>query len=224
MIETLAILPISFWVVVALLIGGGIWSVQRLNDGTGLPMLAVLGTTAAWYVGDAFYNDYANNHAKLFDAGTLQGAWLQVAWFLLVFLVMTPLIHQRVNQQYLQRRSGVMQMFKFGVDQPVIQKQLTVLFMGCFFIWLILFLIAFILLKQEIIYFLFPFLGYKASPWTHARIGAGFDFLSIIAGYLQLLSATMFGVVAALATDRRIRRYALIFCLLAWPFFILTCK
>jgi hypothetical protein len=77
-----------------------------------------------------------------------------------------------------------------------------------------------VLLKGEIIYYLFPFLGYKASPWTHGRVGAGFDCFSIIAIYLQLLAATMFGVVAALATDRRIRSQALILCLLAWPFFI----
>jgi hypothetical protein len=32
-------------------------------------MLTVLGTVAVWYVGDAFYNDYAGNHAKLFEAG-----------------------------------------------------------------------------------------------------------------------------------------------------------
>ena len=84
MFETLSILPIYFWVVIALLIGGGIWSFRRVNDGTGIPLLAVLGTTAAWYVGDAFYNDYAHNHAKLFDAGTSADAWWQVAWFLTV--------------------------------------------------------------------------------------------------------------------------------------------
>jgi hypothetical protein len=218
--ETLFIMPVSFWVVIALLGGGGIWCLQRVNDGTGLPMLAVLGTATVWYVGDAFYNDYAHNHARLFDAGTLQSAWWQVAWFLLVFLVMTPPIHQRVNRQYLQRRSGVMQMFKLGVDQPVIQKQLKALFYGCVLVWLVLFLIALAQLKSEIIYFLFPFLGHNASPWIHGRIGAGFDFLSIVGIYLQLLVSTMFGVVAALATDRRIRRYALLLCLLTWPYFI----
>src|SRR6185369_8000510 len=193
MFETLAILPVSFWVVIALLVGGGIWCLQRVNDGTGLPMLAVLGTAAAWYVGDAFYNDYAHNHIQLFDSATLAGAWLQVAWFLLVFLVMTPPIHQRMNHQYLQRRSGVMQMFKFGVDQPLIQKQLNVIFMGCVSVWLILFLISLIILKGKIIYFLFPFLGESVYPWNHARMGVGLDFLTVPAFNLQLLSATMFG-------------------------------
>jgi hypothetical protein len=220
MSETLAILPLAFWVVIALLVVGGIWSFRRMNDGTGLPMLAVLGTTAAWYVGDAFYNDYANNHAKLFDAAILQGAWWQVAWFLTVFLATTPRIHQWINARYLKRRSGVMQMFKQGVGQPMIQKQLNQLFWGCVWVWTILAVIALMMLKSQFIYYLFPFLGYKASPWGHGRIGAGFDALSIVAIYLQLLTASMFGVVAALATDRRIRSFALFFCLLSWPNFI----
>jgi len=218
--ELLSILPIAFWVVIAVLIYGGVWSLRRISDGTGLPLLAVLGTTAAWYVGDAFYNDYANHHAKIFAAGTLAGAWWQVAWFLTVFLVLTPPVHQWINRPYLQRRSGVLQMFKHGMDQPEIQKQLNALFVGCASVWIALFLIALVMLKGEIIYYLFPFLGYKATPWSHGRVGAGFDAFSVIAVYLQLLVASMFGVVAALATDRRIRRYALLFCALAWPYFI----
>src|SRR6202044_3673625 len=130
-------------------------------------------------------------------------------------LVMTPPIHQWINRQYLHRRSGVTQMFKHGVEQPLIQKQLNVLFKGCVSVWLILFLIALALVKGKIICFLFPFLGEGGYPWNHARIGVGLDFLTVIAFYLQLLSATMFGVVAALATDRRVRRLALIFCMLA---------
>jgi hypothetical protein len=128
--ETLSILPFSF-------LGGdrpAHWRRRLVIPADerwhGLPMLVVLATAAAWYVGDAFYNDYANNHAKLFDADTLSGAWWQVAWFLAVFLVMTPPIHQWLNRRYLQRRSGVMQLFKQGVDQPEIQKSLNALFMG----------------------------------------------------------------------------------------------
>lgn len=222
MFETLFMLPFSFWLVIALLAGGGYWSFQRRSDGTGLPMIAVLGTAAAWYVGDAFYNDYAENHVKLFTPSTLQGAWLQVAWFLSVFLVATPVIHRQINRAYLQKHSGVLQLFKHGIGQPQIQKQLNLLFRGCASVWVGLLLVAVLVLKSEVIYYLFPFLGHDASPWSHGQIGAGFDCFSILAVYLQLLSATMFGVVAALATDPRIRRQAMMFCLLAWPFFIFS--
>jgi hypothetical protein len=87
-------------------------------------------------------------------------------------------------------------------------------------VWLVLFLVALLILKAQIIYYVFPFWGIKASPWMHGRIGSGFDFLSIPAVHMQLLVASMFGVVAALATDRRNRYSALLFCLLSWPYFI----
>jgi hypothetical protein len=220
MFETLFMLPFAFWVVVALLIGGGIWSFQRMNDGTGLPLLAVLGTATAWYVGDVFYNDYPNTYAKAFDDATLSGAWWQVAWFLTVLLVMTPPIHRWLNHAYFQRRSGVLQMFQAGINQPELQTSLKILFRGCAAVWLLLFVIALLVLKGEVIMFLFPFLGYHASPWSHGQIGTGFDCFSILAVYLQLLVASMFGVVAALATNRGLRRQAILLCLLAWPYFI----
>jgi hypothetical protein len=219
--ETLAALPISFWVVIIVLAWGGLLSFKRLNDGTGIPMLAVLGTVTAWYVGDAFYNDYAHNHVELFTSGVLFGAWLQVAWFLAVFLLLTPPVHEWINHASRHRRSGVLQMFNHGVDQPVIQRQLNAMLSVCAVVWGILLLIAIIQLKMEVIYYVFPFLGYKASPWVHGRIGVGFDFFSILAIYLNLLVASMFGVVAALATNARIRNFAIILCLLTWPYFIL---
>jgi hypothetical protein len=220
MSETLSILPISFWVVIVLVVAGAGWAWQRRNDGTGLPTLAVLGTVTAWYVGDAFYNDYANNHAKMFDAATLTGAWWQVALFLTAFLLAVPAAHRLMNRRFLQRQSGVMQISQRGVDDPAIQQQLKVLFRGCSTIWILLAIIALVMLGSLFPYYLFPFLGFKATPWSHGRVGAGFDALSVIAIYLQLLAASMFGVVAALATDRRVRRLALVFCLLSWPYFI----
>ena len=39
MLETLSILPLSFWVVIVLLGVGAILAVGQIKDGTGLPML-----------------------------------------------------------------------------------------------------------------------------------------------------------------------------------------
>ena len=222
MFETLSILPLAFWAVIALLIGGAVWAIRHLHDASGLPMLVVLGTVAAWYVGDAFYNDYPNNHAQLFESGILQSAWWQVAWFLMVFLLSAPWLHQQINARHVHRSSGMLQLFKYGVAQPVFQGQLTRLFYGCVMIWAILCVIAALMLRNQILYFFFPFLGYQAVPWNHGRIGAGFDFLSIVAMYLQLLVAGIFGVIAALSTNKRVRRLALVCCLLSWPYFIFS--
>lgn len=220
MLNLLFIFPVSFWVVIALLAGGGIAAFRRIHDATSIPLLAVLATTAAWYVGDAFYNDYANNHVKMFTPETLTGAWWQVAWFLVVILATVRPLHEKLNGPMTARPSGVMQLFKHGVSFPEIQKQLNILFTGCAIVWSTLFVIALIILKTEIPYYLFPFLGYKANPWSHGRIGSGFDAFSIIAVYLQLLTTSMFGVVAALATTPRVRRLALLFVLLSWPAFV----
>lgn len=203
-----------------LLVGGGYAALKQLDDATSLPSLAVLGTTAAWYVGDAFYNDYANNHAKIFTAETLASAWWQVAWFIMVILVTVRSLNERLNAPLTKRKSGVMQLFKNGVGFAEVQKQLNILFTGCAIVWTILFVIALVILKTEIPYYLFPFLGYKANPWSHGRIGSGFDAFSIVAVYFQLLTTSMFGVVAALATTQRVRRLALMFVLLSWPAFI----
>jgi hypothetical protein len=143
-----------------------------------------------------------------------------VAWFLIVFLLLVPLVHQWINRSYLQCRSGVLLMFNHGIDQPAIQRQLNALFLICVSVWVVLFLIALMVLKGEIIHYLFPFWGYKASPWGHGRVGAGFDFLAIVAVYLNLLVATMFGVMAALATNPGVRRQAILLCVLTWPYFI----
>ena len=220
MTETLSVLPASFWVVVALSIGGAVWAVRHFRDGSGLPILLVLGTVAAWYVGDALYNDYANYHVELFDPDVLRSAWWQVAWFLTVFLLATPWIHRWLNARDLHGGSGVLQLFKTGVRQPAFQGQLTRLFYGCAVVWLILAVIAVIQLRGQAIYFFCPLLGYKASPWGHARLGAGFDFLSIIAVYLQLLVAGIFGVITALSCNRRVFWLALVCCLVTWPYFI----
>jgi hypothetical protein len=222
MFETLSILPIAFWAVIVLLIVGTAYAIRHLHDAIGLPMLAVLGTVAAWYVGDAFYNDYANNHAKLFEPDILRSAWWQVALFLAVFLMATPGIHRWLNGRHIHRRSGILQMLNHGVAQPLFQRQLNQLFFGCLSIWLILVLIAVVMLRDQVLYFFFPFLGYQASPWSHGRIGAGFDFLSIIAVYLQLLVAGIFGVIAALSTNRRVRSLAIVCCLISWPYFIFS--
>jgi len=221
MSQTLSLLPLSFWVVVALLIGGAVWAAWHFRDGSGLPILLVLGTVAAWYVGDALYNDYANYHMELFDPDVLQSAWWQVAWFMTVFLVATPWIHRWHNARHLHGGSGVVQLFKSGVRQPGFQRQLTRLFYGCALIWLALAVIAVIQLRGDAIYFFFPMLGYKTSPWSHGRLGAGFDFLSIIAVYLQMLVAGIFGVIVALSFNRRVFWLALVCCLVSWPYFIL---
>ncbi|HTA29319.1 MAG TPA: hypothetical protein VK731_02480, partial [Candidatus Cybelea sp.] len=220
--QGLSIFPAGFWVVIALLIFGGFWAGGQVRGGTGLPVLAVLATVAFWYVGDALYNDYANYHAKTFAPEILGSAWWQVAWFLVVFLSLTPMIHRRVNARLLGRSSGVIKIIKDGVGQPVFQHQLERLFQGCFFLWAVLTIIAVVRIKGEILYYFFPFGGHSAGPWGRGRVGTGFDFFIALAAYFDELVAAAFGVVAAASTHRRTRVLAMAFCLLCWPHYIVN--
>jgi hypothetical protein len=220
MFDTLSIFPLGFWVVIGVLVAGVVLAKGHLRDASGLPTLAVLGTVCFWYVGDAFYNDYAGYHAKMFTPGILQSAWWQVAWFLVVFLFATPFVHRWFNARHLHRTSGVLQMFQHGIGHQEFQKQLTLLLQVCGLIWAILTIIALVRLKGAILYYFFPFLGYNPQPWGRGRLGKGFDSLLSVAFYLQQFVAAIFGIVAALSTKRSTRLLALAGCLLSWPNFI----
>jgi hypothetical protein len=219
--ESLSVFPFSFWVVLALLIGGGVVAWAHLRDGGGLPMMALLSTTAFWYVGDAYYNDYANNHAKLFEPQVLQGAWWEVAWFLVVYLMATPIVHAWINARYLRHGSGVLKMLNHGTGQAAFQEQLQQLFHLCALIWLGVIVLAVLRVRGNILYFFFPFWGYKAEPWGRGTLGSGFDALLTVVFYMQMLVTSVFGVVAGLATDKRIRSVATLCCLVSWPYFIM---
>jgi len=220
MSETLSILPGPFWVVALLLLLGGGWAVTHIRGGLGLPVLAVLGTTATWYVGDAFYNDYANYHTKLFTPEVLSAAWWQVALFLAVFLVLVPVMHRWFNARSLRRTSQIVHLLRVGVGQPELQAQVNLMFRGCLIVWLVLVAIAAVRLRDELPYYFAPYLAYKADPWGRGQIGGGFDSLLALAAYVQMFVASIFGVVAALAQNRRVRTLALIGVLLTWPFYL----
>ena len=161
----MSVYPISFWFVIGIIIAGGIWSIRRIKDGTGIPMLAVIGTITVWYVGDAYYNDYAHSYTDIFTPDVLEDAWWQVGWFLIVFLAAVPFIHERFNRRHLHCQSGALQLARLGINQPVLQRQLDILFRVCLIIYTIIVLVAAIRLQSQIPYFFFPFLGYKAEPW-----------------------------------------------------------
>jgi len=220
MFETLSVLPPAFWVAVGLLVLGAFRAVGQIKNGAGLPMLAVLATVAVWYAGDALYNDYRGDYAQKFAPTVLANAWWQVAWFLLVFLILTPIAHRLINERYLGQGSQVLRMLQTGTDRPAFQLHLNQLFWGCAVVWLALAAVAIIRLRNEALYYFFPFLGHKADPWGRGQIGVGIDALLSLAGYVQMFVAATFGVVAALAQNRWVRFLALAGCLLLWPYYI----
>ncbi|MCE0497068.1 MAG: hypothetical protein LV481_03890 [Methylacidiphilales bacterium] len=220
MIETLAVLPPSFWIALALFAYGVTWAGRHLRNGLGLPVMAVLGTVTAWYVGDALYNDYAGTYTAEFTPAVLDDAWWEVALFVTVFLALTPVTHRWINRRELKRPGQVSQMMQAGVEQPLFQSGLLRIFWPCVVLWALTSVVAAFRLEGETAYYFFPFLGHRADPWSRERIGTGMDSLLSLAGYLQMFVAAMFGIMAALMRDRLLRAFTLAGCLITWPYFI----
>lgn len=220
MIDTLAVLPLQFWVVCFLLAIGFFWSAKTTKQGIGIPSAAVLATILVWYLGDVLYNDYRAIHMRLFTPEVLSEAWWQVAVFLIAFLLLTPMLHKRINKLYLGRGSRVLLIKKLGVNNPTFQNGLTILFRSGIFIWCALLIGAVFRFRGDVIYYLFPFLGKHSGPWLTSSIGGGANSFLALANYLQLMIGALFGVVAALSTNSRIRKLAFLMICLTWPHYI----
>jgi hypothetical protein len=220
MLESLSVYPLSFWVMLLLLTGGGVWAINRVREGIGVPVLAVLGTTAFWYIGDAVYNDYAVNHVEKFSTVVLENAWWQVACFIFFILILTPGINRYINIDCYKNTSFVFNMMTAGVYSPTLSTQIEQLFRGCVVIWVVLSMLAWTRVGSDIPYYFFPFLGDKADPWGRTRVGSGLDALWSIASYFHTFIGGAFGIVAALTTKRKTLYFALLGCLLTWPYYL----
>jgi hypothetical protein len=221
MFETLLVMPIGFWAVIALLISGFYYAATNVRQGLGIPAATLFATIAFWYVGDALYNDYRETHMFLFTPEVLALAWWQVALFLTVFLLITPLLHRRLNGQLFGHSSQALHLFKAGVKDAQFQRTLTILYSAAAGVWLLLLGFATLRFGNRFIYYLFPYLGEHPGPWVSESLAFGVgDSLLALANNLQLMVGCLFGVIAALSTNSLIRSLALIGVFLTWPYFI----
>ena len=223
MLKTLSLLPLSFWIAIALLCGGFYYAAKYIRQGIGIPMVALLGTIAFWYVGDVLYNDYQEIHMAQFTPTVLNNAWWQVVEFLAVYLFIVLPLHQRINRRILGNSSQAMNLFRNGVGEPQFQRTLTILFNSAAVVWGVLLILAILRYKERYFYYLFPYLGEHPGPWTINGIaGGGMDTMFVLANNFQMMVGTLFGVVAALSNNPLIRSCALVGVILTWPFFIFS--
>lgn len=220
MFDSLVDLPAPFWIVVGLILVGSYQSIKGIRRAIGIPMAMVLGTVAVWYVGDALYNDYSGSYVSLFPALVLQAAWWQVVVFLGTFLTLTPFLHKWLNRKHFSRGSQIVVFFKRGLNDLYFQRSLTLLFNAAAAVWVVLQFAAVLRYQEDFIFYLFPFLGKHPGPWVTSGVGGGVNTLLALANYLQLMVGSLFGVVAALSTNPRIRRLALLGIVLTWPHYI----
>jgi len=221
MLETLAILPFSFWIAISFFAIGIVMSIGKVRNGIGIPMLVVLVTVFVWYVGDVLYNDYQGNHQKLFSESVLDEAWWQVSLFLTGFLFFVLLLNRIFNKNLPQQICHTYRLYRTGVGAPVIQTTINDFFRICLGLWIVIVIFALFNIGGNIFNFIFPFTGERVSPFYRSRIGGGFSAILSLANYLYLLIGSGFGIVVALSMRKRIRLFAFVLVASIWSFFLL---
>ena len=221
MIEETISFPTAFYVALVLLGVAFVYAWRQRELGVGIPMGAVLGTVAIWYFGDAFYNDYAS-YSRNIGEQYVEAAWWQVALFLAAFLLFVPLLHSSMNRSLFSHRSAFWALMRSGgVENKEFQRRLEIATRLILGVWIFLMFIGLVRTNFDFLGLFAPYISGKVNPWGRARIGAGFDALLSFAGYLQIMLAASFGIVAAVAKNRRTRTIALIVTALSLPWFLL---
>ena len=217
-------MPLSFYLSLLAFALLGWWFFENRWRGWGIPGLAVLGTVTVWYVGDVFYNEYAD-YRVMFGDEILSAAWWQVLWFLIMFAFLVPYSHRWVNRSLIAnrvRRSFVMEMVQHQTTQRKrFQSRLdrVVLPLLCF--WILLMALALVRLEFDFIGLFMPYLGEKVDPWGRGRIGGGIDALLALASNVQILLTATFGVLAALSSNPRTRFIAFVVLAFALPYYLI---
>ena len=221
MIEETILFPTSFYVALIMLGVAFVYAWRQRELGVGIPMGVVLGTVAIWYFGDAFYNDYAS-YSRNIGEEYVEAAWWQVALFLAAFLLFVPLLHSSMNRSLFSNRSEFWALMRSGgVENKEFQRRLDIATRLILGVWIVLMFIGLVRTNFDFLGLFAPYISGKVNPWGRGRIGAGFDALLSFAGYLQIMLAASFGIVAAVAKNRRTRTIALIVTALSLPWFLL---
>jgi hypothetical protein len=218
--DTLFQLPFPFHLSALVLVMLLLVAWQQRYLGWGAPMGAVLATVAAWYHGDALYNDYEEYRILMGDAA-LSSGWWQVLIFLIAFGLLVPLVHGMMNSRYHGRRSNLMIYFETRrLEHPIVQHQIDKLTMLMAGAWGLLMLIALLLVDFNFLGLFAPYLEGKDNPWSRRRVGGGLDSLISLGSYLQVFLTAGFGVLAAVSRNPSTRSLAIVICVLAFPFYI----
>ncbi len=213
--------PLPFYLVCIALLYFGWDGFKARREAWGLPAVAVLATVAAWYVGDALYNDYAE-YSGTIGASSFWNAWWQVLLFVIAFGLMVRPIHRSLNRRLSRRGSFAFHAYKTNeLDRGRIQNQISRMTWGIAAAWSILMVIAISRVDGNVIGLLAPYFGgEKPNPWARGRIGGGLDGLLSLAGYLQVFLTAASGVVFALSRKPGTRVLAGSIFFLAAPYFI----
>ena len=212
--------PFPFWLVVVALVYFAIRTWQLPESSLRLPMLVVLMTVAAWYVGDVLYNDY-NGYLMEIDKTSLSNAWWDVLGFICAFGFLAPAVHRFFNKKYLGRKSTLLALvFHGGLKSDKFQDQIDLICRFMFAVWIGLMIVALFRTDFDFAGLFMPYLGEKADPWARARLGSGLDALWAAIGYFQIALTATFGLILALSYRTVTFAIALLVTFLIFPTYI----
>jgi len=215
------VLPVGFYVSLAVCVAGILVATTQLKRGIGLPVLTVLATLVAWYFVDAVYNEY-DRYILNIGSDMLDLAWGQVTIFILSFLLFSNFFHRWINKDSLGKESYFMNLMSGGgINAPSFQRRmdLSMKMVGAF--WIFLMAIAMWRTNFDFMGMFFPYISGKAYPWSRGRVGAGFDAVIALYGYLHVLLVSVSGVIWALSKNKTTRLTAALIFILSAPWFIL---
>ena len=210
-------LPIPYYLCV-IAVGYYAWIAwKRREEAWGIPMIVVLATAGSWYLLDPLMNEYSL-YVGVFGDELMSTAWWEVLLFFISLGILCPIIHRKMNAKLEVQQSQVLRMMRDkAIDLDQFQDKITSICNLLLPVWLILMVIALIRTEWDIKGLFFPYLGNHAEPWGRDRLGGGLDALLSLAGYLQILLTSLFGVVLALSKRPKTILLAATVCWLAFP-------
>jgi hypothetical protein len=182
-------------------------------------MGVVIGTAAAWHIGDVLYNNY-EEYVQIQGVESLTNAWWEVLLFFIAFGVLVPVMNRKINGD-LEPRSQIFQMMRnLTIDTEQFQNQISLIVKLLIGPWIILMILALIRTDFDFVGIFFPYLGAKANPWGRGRLGGGIDAIYALATYVQIMLTALFGVAFALSKRKSTMTQAGVIYFLSAPFFI----
>jgi len=214
----LTLYPIPFYIACLLLALAASHAWAKRRECWGIPACAVLLTVSIWYVGDVLYNDFEDYRNQIGDRA-IENAWWQVCVFVVAFISLTPVMTRQFAGP-MRPSQAVAILERRPLDHPSVQAKLDTFAKSMLIAWILLMTVALVRVKFNFFGLFAPYLSYKAEPWSRNRMGGGIDSLLALAGYFQVFLTAGFGVIFALARNRKTRRMAMIVCFLSMPYYI----
>ena len=187
------------------------------EEAWGIPMIVVLATAGSWYLLDPLMNEYSL-YVDAFGEDLLSTAWWEVLLFFISLGILCPIIHRKMNAKLEIQQSQVLRMMREGaINSDQFQEKITSICYLLLPVWLILMVIALVRTEWDFRGIFLPYLGVLASPWGRGRLGGGLDAFLSLAGYLQILLTSLFGVILALSKRPKTIMLAAVVSFLAFP-------